>query len=50
VYAHGLFESPAVVHALFGASAPTLEDSFELLADMAQEHLNPVLLQRLFGQ
>jgi adenosylcobyric acid synthase len=50
VYAHGLFESPAVLQALFGASVPTLEDSFELLADMAQEHLEPALLQRLFGQ
>lgn len=50
VYAHGLFESPAVLQALFGAGVPVLDDSFELLADMAQEHLDPVLLRRLFGQ
>jgi adenosylcobyric acid synthase len=48
VYAHGLFESAAVIRALFGARVPTLEDSFELLADMAQTHLDPALLRRLF--
>ena len=49
VCVHGLFESAAVLHALFGASVPTLEDTFELLADMAQDHLNPALLDRLLS-
>ncbi len=50
VCAHGLFESPAVLQALFGAAVPTLEDSFELLADMAEEHLDRQLLRGLLGQ
>jgi adenosylcobyric acid synthase len=50
VYAHGLFESPAVLHALFGASVPTLDDAFETLADAVQQHLDPQLLARLLGQ
>lgn len=33
VYLHGLFEDPAVLHALFGAAAPTLDDVFDGLAD-----------------
>jgi len=47
VYAHGLFESPAVVHALFGAAVPTLDTAFEMLADLVDEHLQPALLARL---
>jgi adenosylcobyric acid synthase len=49
VYAHGLFESPAVMQALFGASVPILQDAFETLADMAQAHLDPARLARLLG-
>ena len=33
VYPHGLFESSAVIHALFGAAAPSLEDTLDGLAD-----------------
>lgn len=33
LYPHGLFESPAVIKALFGASARTLDDVMEGLAD-----------------
>jgi adenosylcobyric acid synthase len=33
VYLHGLFEDPAVLHALFGAGAPTLDSVFDGLAD-----------------
>ena len=50
VYAHGLFESPAVLQALFGARVPLLDDAFELLADTVDAHLDPALLARLFGQ
>jgi len=47
VYAHGLFESPTVIAALFGATVPTLETAFETLADIVDEHLEPTLLQQL---
>ena len=48
IYAHGLFESPAVMRALFGTTVPTLDEAFETLADMVDEHLDAALLQRLF--
>jgi adenosylcobyric acid synthase len=47
VYAHGLFESPALLRAMWGAGAPALDDSFELLADLAERHLDASLLDRL---
>jgi adenosylcobyric acid synthase len=50
VYAHGLFESPALLRALWGASAPTLADSFELLADVIERHLDAALLGRILGR
>ncbi|MBP6765611.1 MAG: cobyric acid synthase [Rubrivivax sp.] len=49
VYAHGLFEAPAVMQALFGATVPTLQDAFNTLADMVQQHLDPSLLHELLG-
>jgi adenosylcobyric acid synthase len=49
VYAHGLFESPALLRAMWGASAPTLADSFELLADLVERHLDGDILSRLLG-
>ena len=50
VYAHGLFESPSVLQALFGATVPTLQDAFETLADLAEAHLEPGLLDRWLGR
>jgi adenosylcobyric acid synthase len=47
LYAHGLFESAAVIQALFGVAAPVLDQAFETLADMVDEHLDPALLQTL---
>jgi adenosylcobyric acid synthase len=47
LYAHGLFENAAVLKALFGAEAPTLEDTFEGLADFAQNHLGVETLNSL---
>jgi adenosylcobyric acid synthase len=38
VYLHGLFEDPAVLHALFGARVPTLESVFDGLADFIDAH------------
>jgi adenosylcobyric acid synthase len=34
IYPHGLFESSGVMHALFGAGAPTLDDTLDGLADL----------------
>ena len=47
VYSHGLFESPAVIHALFGATVTTLDDSFNGLADLVDEFIDPNVLRRL---
>ena len=49
VYLHGLFEDPAVLHALFGASTPTLESVFEGLADYITQHFQPGVLNALIG-
>ena len=47
VYLHGLFEDPAVLHALFGASTPTLESVFEGLADYIDRHFEAGVLDAL---
>jgi adenosylcobyric acid synthase len=47
VYAHGLFEAPAFIQALFDVAVPTLETAFETLADLVDEHLDAALLRRL---
>ncbi len=46
-YLHGLFESPAVLQALFGTQAPTLDRVFDGLADFIEHHFEPGVLQRL---
>ena len=38
LYLHGLFEDPAVLQALFGAQAPTLDSVFDGLADFIDRH------------
>jgi adenosylcobyric acid synthase len=47
LYTHGLFESAAVLRALFGAEVPTLEDTFNGLADFVDEHLGATTLAAL---
>jgi adenosylcobyric acid synthase len=47
VYLHGLFEDPALLHALFGAALPTLESVFEGLADFVDRHFEPGVLASL---
>lgn len=47
LYAHGLFESPAAIHALFGTAVPSLDDSFDTLADMLESHLDASWLRQL---
>ena len=46
LYTHGIFENSAVLRALFGADTPTLEDTFEGLADFLEAHIP---LERLLG-
>jgi adenosylcobyric acid synthase len=47
VYAHGLFESPEAMRALFGADVRTLDSVFDGLADFIDEHFEPGVLHRL---
>jgi adenosylcobyric acid synthase len=47
LYAHGLFESTAVLHALFGNSVPTLDSRLDRLADLVDRHFETGALQRL---
>ncbi|MDT8991764.1 cobyric acid synthase [Curvibacter sp. APW13] len=47
VYLHGLFEEPAVLQALFGADAPTLDRVFDGLADYIGTHFTPGFLDSL---
>ena len=47
LYSHGLFESPAVLRALFGAGVPTLDSVFDGLADFVDCHFAPGVLARL---
>ncbi|RZL64626.1 MAG: cobyric acid synthase [Variovorax sp.] len=47
LYLHGLFEDPAVLHALFGATAPTLDSVFDGLADYIDTHFETGVLNAL---
>ena len=46
-YVHGLFEDPAVLQALFGASVPTLDSVFDGLANFLQTHVESDVLDAL---
>jgi adenosylcobyric acid synthase len=46
-YLHGLFEDPAVLHALFGAATPTLDSVFDGLANYIEAHFEPGVLRAL---
>jgi adenosylcobyric acid synthase len=47
LYAHGLFESPAVLRALFGAEVRTLDAVFDGLADFLDQHVPESVLMNL---
>lgn len=47
VYLHGLFEDPAVLQALFGAGAPSLDAVFDGLADFIERHFDAGVLPGL---
>jgi adenosylcobyric acid synthase len=49
VYLHGLFEDPAVLHALFGAAAPGLDTVFDRLADVIDKHFDTGVLPALIA-
>lgn len=49
LYLHGLFEDPAVLHALFGARVPTLESVFERMADFIEKHFESGVLDALIA-
>ena len=47
LYLHGLFEDDAVMRALFGAQAPSLDRVMDGLADYIDQHFNPGALAGL---
>ncbi|MET3512866.1 adenosylcobyric acid synthase [Pseudacidovorax sp. 1753] len=47
LYLHGLFEDAGVVRALFGAQVPTLDATFDGLADYIDRHFAPGVLAGL---
>ena len=47
LYLHGMFEDPAVLQALFGARAPTLDTVFDGLADFVDAHIGHDALMAL---
>ena len=47
VAAHGLFEDAAVLRALFGRQVRTLDDTFDGLADLIDDHLGAATLRAL---
>jgi adenosylcobyric acid synthase len=47
LYLHGMFEDPAVLQALFGAQAPTLDTVFDGLADFVDTHMGRATLMSL---
>ena len=49
LYLHGLFEDAAVLHALFGAAAPTLDATFGGLADFIDTHFDAGVLTGLIA-
>ena len=49
LYLHGLFEDPAALHALFGATARTLDVVFDGLADLIDAQFAPGFLMGLIA-
>lgn len=49
VYTHGLFESPAVLQALFGVTSKSLDEVFDGMADFIDDHFAPGVLSQLGG-
>ena len=49
LYLHGMFEDPAVLQALFGATTPTLDVVFDGLADYISQHFEKNFLNSLIA-
>jgi adenosylcobyric acid synthase len=49
IYVHGMLENPAVMRALFGRDTPTLDDTFNGLADFIDSRFAPGMLMSLLG-
>jgi adenosylcobyric acid synthase len=49
LYLHGLFEDARALHALFGAAAPTLDTTFDGLADFIDTHFDAGVLSGLIA-
>ena len=49
LYVHGLFEDPAILHAVFGARARDLDTVFDGLADFIAAHFAPGALDALIS-
>ncbi|MEZ2293170.1 cobyric acid synthase [Variovorax sp. RCC_210] len=49
IYLHGLFEDPGALHALFGAATPTLDATFDGLADFIDTHFDAGVLAGLIA-
>jgi len=50
IYLHGLFESPAVLNALFDASPRTIDHVFDGLSDFVDRHFEAGVLAGLIGE
>ena len=50
ITAHGLFESPAALQALFGADVATLDQRFDRVAAWVEQHLDAAPLARWLGR
>ena len=50
IYLHGMFEDSAVVQALFGADAPSLDSVFEGLANFLETHVDAGFLAQLVAK
>ncbi len=49
IYVHGMFESPAVMRGLFGRNTPTLDETFDGLADFIDARFAPGVLMSLLN-
>ncbi len=50
LYAHGLLENPGIMQALFGRVGRSLDNVFEGLADMAEQHIGSGVLWSLISK
>jgi adenosylcobyric acid synthase len=50
LYAHGLFENDSILQALFGCAGRSLENVFEGLADMVEQHIDTRVLMHMISK